>query len=81
MDNYKQSGMTSGESKSSNENFNMILDTNKRLKEECDSLNSENGKLKADLVRIEDDISNVKANLSSEHSVGFHCAQSIRRVI
>lgn len=64
MENYKQTGITSGESKSSNENINMILDTNKRLKEECDSLNSENSKLKTDLFRIEDDISNVKANLS-----------------
>ncbi len=64
IDNYKLTNNSNGESKSTNENFNLLLDTNKRLKEECDSLNLENSKIKNDINNLEEEISNLKANLS-----------------
>ena len=64
IDNYKLANNSNGESKSTNEIFNLLLDTNKRLKEECDSLNLENSKIKNDINNLEEEISNLKANLS-----------------
>lgn len=55
---------TKDESSISQDNVNLILDTNKRLKEECDSLNSETTRLNSEIKVYEEEITNLKANLS-----------------
>ncbi|CAF0709464.1 unnamed protein product [Brachionus calyciflorus] len=48
----------------SEDNFNLILETNKRLKEELDSVNSENSRLNDEINKMSEDISNLKTNLN-----------------
>ena len=49
----------------SEDNFNLIIDTNKRLKEELDAVNAENTRLNDDIVKLTDEVSNLKTNLNA----------------
>ena len=46
------------------DNLNLMLETNKRLKDEIDALNLENAKLRQEIAAAEEEMSNVRASLS-----------------
>jgi len=58
-------GSKSNENALNSDNLNLMLDTNKRLKEECDSLNSEINKLNVDIREKEEEISDLKTNFNA----------------
>jgi chromosome segregation ATPase len=47
------------------DSMSIMIDTNKRLKEQVDSLNSENSKLSIDLRQMEEDVLNLRGSLST----------------
>jgi chromosome segregation ATPase len=49
----------------SQDNLTLIMDTNKRLKEDCDGLNTELTKLNNEIRVYEEEISNLKANFTT----------------
>jgi chromosome segregation ATPase len=57
------SAFSSSVSMAQSENLNLMLGTNKRLKEEIDSVNNDNTKLKNEITTLEEEISNLKSKL------------------
>lgn len=57
-------GSAATQSQSSQDNFNLIMDTNKRLKEEIDALTGENTRVKAEVTALEEEMSELRAKLS-----------------
>lgn len=47
------------------DSLKLIIDTNKRLKEELDSMNAENNRLGDEIRKLDDEMSNLKANLNA----------------
>lgn len=60
----KQHNQESGAESMDTDGVNLILETSKRLKEDLDQANVENGKLNDDLRRIEDEMLNLRTNLT-----------------
>ncbi|RNA44217.1 nucleo TPR isoform X1 [Brachionus plicatilis] len=68
---YEKETKTQTEQNQTNmDNFNLIVDTNKRLKEELDLVNAENSRLNDEVNKLSEEVSNFKSNLSASELRG-----------
>jgi chromosome segregation ATPase len=57
-------GAVAHQSATAQDNFELVMETNRRLKGEIDSLGGENGRVRAEVVALEGEVSELRAKLS-----------------